>query len=161
MPQDNNILADIKQVLDISSRVDERVKTIQANQQEMKVQVDQILVEFSGLSSRVLVLESKNGTKLHEMENLLHDLKIRVEKIDVGGTIFSKDLEDELSGINNDLSEIHDKLNGMENKIKSLELHEDDWKERLKTGFGFILNILGAILIGYILFKMGITGNFP
>lgn len=161
MPQDSNILNDIKQVLDISSRVDERVKTIQVNQQELNSRMNQMLSELSQLSARVIVLESRNGTKLHEVQDVVNDLNVKVEKINVGGTeCFNKFLaeEKEQSGDFYDkIDELDTKIEILNTKIKMLERDNDGWQSKVKLYGGLVIQGIWVLIVCFMLAKFGLS----
>lgn len=69
--QDDDFTKDIKQILNINLNIDERIKTIEVNQQEMKTQVDQILVDFSKFNYSC-------NEKMDKMEGIVNNLETKL-----------------------------------------------------------------------------------
>lgn len=156
--QNSELLTDIKQVLDISSRVDERVKIIQQNQQEMNARLNAFMIEFNTLSGRVMVLESKNGGRVHDIEDSITRLASRVERIDAAGTeAFQKVFADNKK--DNDESE--DELHSLKRRVDTLEHNNDNWQTKIRQYGGLVVQGAWVVIMSYILFKLGLQNSKP
>lgn len=66
MPEDitaqilNQTIESIQKLYDLSTRIDERVKTVQINQKELENSIDSIKMKHSDIMQKVAVLESKD-----------------------------------------------------------------------------------------------------
>lgn len=86
MSEQSSLVNDIKLVLDITSRVDERVKIIAESQQQMNTRLNHFIDEHNTLASRVTVLESKNINKIYDtvqdLEEKVVTLKSRIGNLE-------------------------------------------------------------------------------
>lgn len=154
MPQSAEIVNDIKQVLEISSRVDERVKQIQVVQQELTARMNQMYSEFNQLTGRVLVLESKNGNKIHILEEEIDELEKRIEKIDFGGTEIMKTT---IKEVNTEIESLDDSSKDMQSRLQMLEHSNQGWEGKVKYYSGLLMQAAWVIIVCYILWKLGIN----
>jgi chromosome segregation ATPase len=154
MPQQSELISDIKQVLDISSRLDERAKIIQSNQEEMNQRLNRMIGDMHQLSSRVSVLESKNGGKIHELEDQINDLHIKVETMNVVGTSYMQKKE---AAEKNDFKEMDEQMNKLVMRLSALETVNDSWHSKIKHYGGLVIQGIWVIIVCYILFKLGIN----
>lgn len=70
---------DFQHVVEMTSRIDERVKTIIKKQEEMDRKVSDMMVVYNTLMARVTVLESRDSLKL---EKGLDDNNIRINTLE-------------------------------------------------------------------------------
>jgi DNA anti-recombination protein RmuC len=86
MSSPNNLTEDLKLVLDITSRLDERAKIIADGQQKIDNRLDHFANDYNNLVSKVRVLESKNIGKiiddLKDLEERISRMRGRVEKLE-------------------------------------------------------------------------------
>lgn len=154
MPQPSELLNDVKIVLDISSRIDERVKMLQTTQQETQARLHQLLGEINQVSSRVTVLESKSGVQVNVLSDDLVSLRSKVERIDITGTeAFRREWQD----IQQDNEILEDRGHKILNRVKMLESANDSWQEKAKKYGALIIQGVWAIIMAYILFKLGLS----
>lgn len=145
MPEShNNIIDDIKLVLDITSRVDERAKIIADSQQKINARLDHLIDEHNNLASRVYVLESKGGRKIiDEIEDKTNRLKSRIELLESAGSPWHQ--------------RIVESINNIKSRLNKLEDHKDGVNYKLKTFFGYVFQGTFVILVCYILYRMGLN----
>lgn len=152
-PNYSDLMDDIKQVLDISSRVDERAKLIQDTQKELTERINTFSHEFNMLSARVLVLESKNGGRLHEIQDDISDLKSRMDRIDVGGTeVFNR----AINNIEKERQDIVDKLHDVIRRVQSIELSHEGSQSAINRYVHLFIQGLWVIIVCYVLYKLGL-----
>src|SRR5690349_19502580 len=84
MMNESEIAKDVKQVLDITSRVDERIKLVQQSQKDLISKQENFSNELNNLKSRVLILESKDDGD--QMAN-------KILELDKRGIILDHDLQ--------------------------------------------------------------------
>ena len=136
----------IKLVFDLTSRVDERVKMLMEKQSEIDDKFSKLMNELSNLSSRLLVLESKDfGALKNDMEEAKRRLAI----------IESKPSE----SFKDDIEKIESKVRKMELKHESLAVFKSGTEDRWKTVVEVIWKILVAVAVAYILYKTGISST--
>lgn len=149
--QQGEMFSDIKQLLDISSRVDEKVKTIQSTQQELSLRLRELTDDMSQMSARLMVLESKNGGHIHVIENQVRELETKVDIINANGTAkFSKIHSDE---------DVLSKCKTMDFRIQKLEGINDGWQARVKQYGGLVIQGVWVVVVCYILYRLGLNGT--
>lgn len=77
----------VKFVADLTSRIDERVKTIVENQLEYEKKIERANETQAIIQSRVSVLESKNGHKFQEeitdVRKNMHKMEIKIAALEI------------------------------------------------------------------------------
>jgi hypothetical protein len=160
MSQNIEMLNDIKQVLDISSRVDERVKIIQTGQQELNARLNHFIDELNILTGRVLVLESKNGNLVHQLEDEVGELGVRLERMDIGAEVSKETLvylKNKDSQLNNRVEDISVQVSDITHRLSVLEGHNEGWHTKAKHYGNLLVQALWVIAVCYILFRLGIS----
>ena len=150
----NDLMNDIKTVLDISSRVDERVKMIQASQVELSSRMHQMAADLVSVGSRVTVLESKNGNRIHEVEDELNDVARRVDRMDHVGTEGSRSFTDSAGKL---LAELKDQGRSLAARIQVLESGNDGWQSKFTFYWNLAIRGVWVVIVCYILFKLGLN----
>ena len=148
---EKTLIEEIKQIIDITSRVDERVKMIVDNQQQIGKRLDHFIDEHNELVAKVYVIEAKNGHKAQEMIGELDDKVSGINsRMDVFEAIGSKK--------NNEMMlELGDEVVDLRHKVKDLEEHKTNISEKVKVVFNHIVQGLFFIAIAYILYKLGLN----
>ena len=146
----NKLIDEIKQIIDITSRVDERVKMVAEAQQDINFRLNHLIDEHNGLTARVHVVESKNGHKVQEavssVEEKMMRLSSRFDVLDMIGTQKMQRVSEE---INSNILEI-------KFKVKELENHKQGISERWKSILGYVWHGAFIIFICYVLYRMGL-----
>lgn len=150
----NDLSADIKLVLDISSRVDERVKIIQSNQLELSSRMHQVSTDIVAVSSRVTILESKNGNRINEVEDELNEMVRRVDRMDVAGTSEFRHFADTVEKAVVDLK-THDQATDF--RLRQLEGGNDGWKSKMEFYWGLGVKAIWVCVVCYVLYKLGLN----
>jgi len=151
MTEHHDLVNDIKLVLDITSRVDERVKMIAEGQQQMNIRLNHFIDEHNALAARVTVLESKNISKMAEsvqgVEEKITKMVIRVETLEtLGSPLYQRIIEE------NRITIID-----LKNRINNLEEHKQNVLDKIRRVLGFVGQAIFTILVCYILYKLGIN----
>ena len=133
----SDIINDLKIVLDITSRVDERVKVIKDAQQDLFDKIDAICEDIKNMESRISVIESSNNTDKHN--KLLAELHL----LDKRETQSAMQVKIELESI---------KL-----IIQALEKEKNSWLRIINSALGLLVHGMWVILVSYLLFKLGIS----
>jgi chromosome segregation ATPase len=72
----------LKDVFDITSRIDERIKVLVENHNEAKEKIEKLCDQQIIMLNRLTILENKNGTKaMHDLKNDFDALEIKVTDI--------------------------------------------------------------------------------
>ena len=111
----------MKSVIDMTSRIDERVKIIMEKQIESDRRLLTMMDHLNSLSARVTILESRDGAKLEAI-----------------------------------IEANRQKVAELEKQVEILQLHQTSNGERWKNIFNTGLQVITAVAVGYILWKMGL-----
>lgn len=136
MTQD--VLNDIKQVLDISSRVDERVKIIQVGQHETHEQLKSLANALGHLTARVAVLEANN------VHDSMHEVELKLERL-------------EINKIPEQVYRLKERFDSTEMRVARLEEHKEGIVQKVKQYSGLIVQAVWVILVCYLLYKLGLN----
>jgi len=143
----NEIQGLLREIGDVTSRTDERVKAITENQQEMNIRLNRFIDEHNVLTSRVHVLESKNGHKFQEMvitqDEKIIRLMARLEMIETSGTPKQQEIKHELVEMKSDLKELHH--------------HRQNHIDRIRLIFGLVFQGIFYLILAYVLWRLGLT----
>jgi cell division protein FtsB len=151
MPETRDLLTEIKQVIDITSRVDERLKIIAEAQQQIGLRLNHLVDEHNALVGKVHVIESKNGNKLHEAISNQEEKLVRVNgRIEVLETVGSQKSQRQIE----DLQEVIIKV---KERIRDLEEHRESVVSQAKSIMGYIWQGIFIIMICYLLYRMGLS----
>lgn len=146
-PKDNSSLAEqflaqvsesIQLVFDLTSRVDERVKMLIERHNELDQRVTKLLELHQATINRLVVLESKDYPELKE---------------DMGK--IKRDVSD-IVRLNDELSEIADRLTSLETKNELISLKLGTQDNRWALIFDAIWKMGLMLVAGYILYKLGL-----
>lgn len=142
----SKLVEEIKQIIDITSRVDERVKMIAESQHQINNRLNHFIDEHNSLVSRVHVIESKNGHKTQELITTLDEKLMksatRIEILETVGSQKSQKIAGEF-----DLLKI---------RVKELEDHRQGLSDRAKTIINYIWQGAFLIIMGYVLYRLGL-----
>lgn len=148
--QQGEMFNDIKQLLDISSRVDEKVKTIQSTQQELSSRLRELTEDMSEMAARLMVLESKNGGRTHIIENQVRELENKVDVMNASGTSkFCKVHAEE---------DTFSKCKTLDFRLQKLEGINDGWQAKVKQYSGLVIQGVWVVIVCYILYRLGLNG---
>ena len=111
----------IRSVLELTTRVDERVAYLIKQQDEVESKLDDHIENHRELNTRVRILESQNGEAIKKH---VQDLNRNIHEIEM--------------------------------KIRMIEKDSQRNEGRWKIIANFVLNVFLYILVGYLLWKIGI-----
>jgi len=145
----------VQMVVDITSRLDERVKMLTADKQKIERQIVDLINLQQQAISRLAVLESKDpSTDLKSLHDELNDLNKKVAILDNGTC--NDDIDDLYSKANDISLKVENLTSKMENQIENLVTkigHQDNrWSRLFDSTWKLLLTIIAA----YILYILGI-----
>ncbi len=148
MPESTvRLVEEVKQIIDITSRVDERVKMIAEAQQQINFRLNHFIDEHNALVAKVQVIESKSTNKFPEslatIDEKVMKSQVRLDVLENLGSTKSQKLADE--------------VNTLKSKVEKLEEHKNSLSERFKMIFGYVWQGLFIVLICYILYRLGLN----
>lgn len=111
----------MKSVMDMTSRIDERVKIIMEKQMDADKRLIVMMDHLNNLSTRVTVLESRDGAKLEAT-----------------------------------IDHHRNQINHLERQVEILQLHSTSNGEKWKNIFNTAIQVITALAVGYMLFKLGL-----
>jgi hypothetical protein len=148
---EKTLIEEIKQIINITSRVDERVKMIADSQNQIGQRLEHFIDEHNELASKVYVIEAKNGSKAYELISKLDDrLDILASKLEIIELIGSKKHTEEIA-------DHEDTIIDILHRTKNLEEHKSNISDKIKTVFNHVVQGVFFIAIAYILYKLGIN----
>jgi len=113
---DQETLREIKRVLELTSRIDERVKMIAESNEKITERFDRFAEQHNTLAERVAKLESKNGDKLDEkledMRNRQLELMGRITAMESSSPYALKVVNSAMEALN----KLGDRVSSMENQ---------------------------------------------
>jgi hypothetical protein len=135
----------IKTIFDLTSRIDERLKSVAKQEEELDRKLDgQIFTAFE-LDKRLGVIESK-----FEGDFITSTCTYRIEH------------EKKIQSIEEDIHKIEQNMHKLELDVQAVEIASAGHENRWKTIITFLVQIIWVVLAAYILYKLGISSpNVP
>jgi len=154
-----DISNELKLVLEMTARVDERVKQVIEKQSDMTTRLNSFIDSHNALASRVTVLEaSHNGNGIGVLRNKYEMLFEKVTALEHETS--EKDIEE----MQDTLQECHGKVETLQDDHDKLDLRiqrvEDDHSSAWAKGkfvFDLLVKAGWAIFVGYLLYKLGLS----
>lgn len=142
----SNLIDEIKQVIDITSRVDERMKIIAESQIQLDQRLNHFIDEHNALTSRVQVMVAKapDAAMIDEKHHRI------LAKLDMIESLSSPKMQGFIEETEDDVSEL-------KARIKELESHTQGSSEKIKQILGYVWQGLFIVLVAWLLFKMGLN----
>lgn len=140
----NQVSDSIKMVFDLTSRIDERVKMLIAQQKEADQKIEKVYQKNNDLMSRIVVLESK------DTQSVRGDLQSLQQRVAI--------MESSEKGkeIKKDIDSIERKLRELELKTQTLSMRTDSSESKWAKIIDFVIKLGWAVLAAYILYKLGL-----
>lgn len=133
---------ELKKLLDLTTRVDERVKLIVERQQEMHSRLNQFAADHHELTTRVSIIES-SSEELSSFDNM----RQRITMLEAHGS----------ASVNKTLNELEDQVSVVENRVRKLEDHHEGMWGKINKFSGMLIHGVWIIVVCYLLYKMGIN----
>ncbi len=150
MPETRNLIDEIKQVIDITSRVDERMKIIAESQVQLNQRLNHFIDEHNALSSKVHVMETRFGSKNPDMLAIEEKHNRVLAKIEILESLGSPRQQKFVENT-------EDALNDIKSRIKELETHKQGISEKVKQIMGYVWQGLFIIIVCYLLYRLGLN----
>ena len=157
---DQETLREIKRILELTSRIDERVNSIVENNTEMSDKFDKFIDQHNRLTERVTRIESNTWTA-ERIEAHLEQIKDEQKK--VTNRIIAVETTAPYA------LQIIDQLNKLTDRVSQVEAEQKDQGQKVKTWHGWIeiifnwvFKIAWVVIAAYILARVGLGGvNIP
>lgn len=151
----NKVIQEIKQVIDITSRVDERVKIIAEKQQHMNERLEELSDEHNKLVTKVHVLESNSLVdQVMTIEERIARLKSRLEVVEAVG---SPKQQKFVQTVMSELGDVLGKTEKLERRVEELEHDKKTWGNRVSTVMSYVWQGTYIICVCYLLYKLGLN----
>jgi hypothetical protein len=165
---DQEMLREIKRVLELTSRVDERVKVIAESHMKMAARFDKFMDQHAELVNRVTKLESETVTT-EDMEKKLEVVKTeniklatRVTSVEANTPYALKIVDQSLEALN----KLTDRITKMEQdqaKIdKAQAIHSNKlntWTDRISWLGEMAFKLIWLLIAAYLLAKLGLSDS--
>lgn len=154
---DQEMLREIKRVLELTSRVDERVKVIAESHERMTDRFDKFMEQHNLLAERVykLELESVNEEELNERLDDMTDRNNAVENkvvsLEGQAPYALKIVEQSLEALN----KLADRVAVVEKNQESNTAKINNWQGWMSWGFEWTVKV-AMIVFAYVLAKLGL-----
>lgn len=146
----SQMINDLKLVLDITSRVDERVKIIAESQTELTHRLNKFVDEHNALAMRVKLLETQSYDKLlnevSDVRERIDRIKSRMEIFETVGSTNTRESTEDMTNI----------INKMDTRLEKLETSSNGILEKAKTFGGLIMQGVWVVVVCYVLYKLGL-----
>ncbi len=118
----------IKDLFDLTARVDERVANVAKRQQQMDARIDKFMENHTRMAERVVALESKNG------KHMVHDID---------------GLQKEVKSLQIDFAQLQISL-------ATISVHTGTQEARWRTVFDAVIRLMLVIAASIIIWKFGL-----
>lgn len=161
---DQEMLEEIKRLLELTLRVDERVKNVTDNQEKMVNRFDKFIDQHSQLIERVAKLEINIFTKeeieerVGDFEEAQNKITSRLNVVESTAPYTFKIVDQSLEALN----KLSDRICKVENEQKNTTQTMDTWKGWIVWGGDLCFKLAWIIIAAYILTRIGLGGvNIP
>lgn len=144
---DGTISAAMQNMLELTSRLDERMNTCIENTEKLAVRlekfddrVEKFMDTAANLSNRISSLEAKSNGKVSDHIEKLHE---------------QSDRQDD------DIEKVRLDINDIKNSVKNLQDANVKQEDRLKYWTDRALSILWAVITAWVLIKLGLSNKLP
>jgi hypothetical protein len=127
MPDDTST-PNTNKLFEISTRIDERVKSVQEKQHELEVKLAEIMKEHNDGLQKIAVLESKDDC------------------VNVCG----------IHHVVDHLDQAAEAINELDKRMMAVELASDNTKNRWKQATTFIIQLIWVLLASWLLLKLNL-----
>lgn len=132
--ESNSLESKLHDIHDLTTRIDERVKTIFKLQNETDNKLEKVRDNYNVLTNKINAIE-------------MHELSCLNRKIN--------DLKDEIDSLDADFESVLEKILKYETDTKDFKNFKRSTEERVKLFFDIVFKILIAITCGYISYCLG------
>ncbi len=161
---DQEMLREIKRVLDLTSRVDERLKNIAESHEKMADRFDKFMEHHTALTERVAKLESSTwtGEKIENRIGLVEDeqkkITNRLISVETTAPYALKIVDQSLEALN----KLSDRVSKMEVEQKTTAGTVQTWQSWLAWFGDWCFKVAWIVIAAYILARIGLGGiNIP
>lgn len=148
---------EIKLVLEITARVDERVKLVVEKQSEMTLRLNNFIDAHNLLSSRVSVLEVKEASGMADMKAKQQALSERLARLEMSiPEAKIEDIEETLGTNEKQLADLDEATRDLSKRIGKIEDDNNSSWSKIKYFADLGIKALWAFAIGYIMWRMGL-----
>lgn len=150
---------EIKLVLEMTARVDERVKLLVEKQSEMTARLNNFIDSHNALASRVTILETNNdGQATRDLKYKYEMLWERVAKIEATtGLQQLEKMEEDVDSINHTLDEMKVNNHSISKRVEHVEEYNTSHLSRAKFVFDLFVKAAWAVVVGWMLWKLGLS----
>lgn len=150
---------EIKLVLEMTARVDERVKLVVEKQSEMTTRLNSFIDAHNALASRVTILEAnQNNNGMSELRTKYETLFQKVARLEAD---CPREEIEEMHEAVNDCNKVIDNMkldaHKVERRVEKIEEHHMSTWGKAKFVFDLLIKAGWAIVVGYLLWKLGLS----
>lgn len=153
-----DLQTEIKLVLEMTARVDERVKLVVEKQSEMTQRLNGFIDSHNALLNRVTIIEAKNGNGLHEVKNKVDTIIERVVKLESDQTNINVErIENTVNECRDIMEEMRRELVAVEKRVHKIEDASAGVWSKTKFVFDLVAKGVWVLIVCWLLYKFGLT----
>jgi methyl-accepting chemotaxis protein len=153
---DQETLREIKRVLELTSRIDERVKHIAESHEKMADRFDKFIESHNEVVERVTKLESQNFIdRLEDMESESHAINARMTAVEGNAPYALKIVDQSLEA-----------LNKLSDRVQKMEFEHHDNSRKFKSIGGWFswsgdmaFKLVWVVLAAWLLSRLGLSDS--
>ena len=153
-----DLQTEIKLVLEMTARVDERVKLVVEKQSEMTHRLNGFIDSHNALLNRVSVIEAKNGNGMHEVKNKVDGIVERVVKLEADQTnVHVERIENTVGECREIMEEVRRELVAVEKRVHKLEEASAGMWSKTKFVLDLVAKGIWVLIVCWLLYKFGLN----
>ena len=142
---------ELKLVLDITSRVDERIKMLVEYQTSVNHRLEKLSSDYNELLNKINVVESSNDRRIRDA---IESVNQKISKIEI--------LLENMNRMGSNktqlfIEETRKDIDLLRNKIEKLTEYETDRMQKIKSFLGLVVQAVWIIIVCYLLYKFGLN----
>lgn len=151
-----DLQTEIKLVLEMTARIDERVKLIIEKQSEMTHRLNGFIDSHNALLNRVTIIETKNGNGIHEIKNKVDAIIERIVKVESEGENVDR-VEVMIGECRDIMDEIRRELVNVEKRVHKMEESSAGMWSKMKFVIDLVAKGIWVIIVCWLLYKFGLN----
>jgi hypothetical protein len=149
---------EIRLVLDITARIDERVKLFIEKQSEMTHRLNGFVDSHNSLTNRVTVIETENVTILHDVKIKTDFICKRLLRLEAKLTNLNiEKIEKNFNEYSKTLSLIRGELSSVENRVHKMEDRNIGLWSKMKFFMDLVAKGIWVLIVCWLLYKFGLN----
>lgn len=153
-----DLQSEIKLVLEMTARVDERVKLVVEKQAEMTHRLNGFIDSHNALLNRVSVIEAKNGNGIHDVKGKVDTMVERLVKLEADHSSghFER-IEKTVAECRDIMDDMRRELVAVEKRVHKMEEASIGMWSKTKFVLDLVAKGIWVIIVCWLLYKFGLN----